>query len=125
MTAPEIIGNPGKMALRETAYRFINAALLALLGLGFLSAQEVALWTELGIGTVTLIFAALYATSSWRLALYALIAPLSLVLGWYGIAKGVDWAIVAMAVAQALGITTAAAKVIALPKDHTRSPLVT
>lgn len=125
MTAPEIpAGDDTKsLALREAAYRYVNAILLVLLGLGYLTATQGALWGEVGLGTVTLLFAVAKATSNWRIALYALTGPAAGLLGAYGLARGVDWAVITMAVAQALGITTAAAKVVALPKDHTRAPL--
>ncbi|AER47664.1 phage holin [Mycolicibacterium goodii] len=99
-------------ANREGWYRAVSGIVLALWGAGVLKQEEALTWTQLGISTVTLLFAALYATSSWRLALYGMIVPVSAVLTWYGIATGVDWALVSSAVAQILGITTAAAKTV-------------
>lgn len=112
------------LELREAAYRYVNAILLVLLGLGVLTATTSAIWAEVGLGTVTLVFAVLKATSNWRIALYALTGPVAGALGAYGLLQGVDWAVITMAVAQALGITTAAAKVVVLPKDEKRTPIV-
>lgn len=124
MTTPEVNDNATALAARETAYRYVNAVLLVLLGVGVFTTADAALWGELALGTVTLLFALTKATSNWRIALYALTGPVAALVGAYGLLQGVDWAVVAMAVAQALGITTAAAKVVALPKDHQRAPLV-
>lgn len=99
-------------AQREGWYRAVSGLFLMLWAVGVLTQDEAAKWTQLGISTVTLLFAALYATSSWRLAVYGLIMPLSGLLTWYGIATGVDWPLVGAAVAQVLGITTAAAKTV-------------
>lgn len=124
MTTPEVTGTPEALALRETVYRYVNAILLVLLGVGVFTTEQVALWANVGLGTVTLLFALTKATSNWRIALYTLTGPVAGLLGAYGLAQGVDWAVIAMAAAQALGITTAAAKVVSLPKDVQRDPLV-
>lgn len=100
---------------REAGYRVVAGVFVLLWAAGVLDQEGAALWTQLGISIVTLVFAALYATSPWRLALYGLIAPLSAVLTLYGYANGVDWALIASAVAQTLGITTAAAKTVQAP----------
>lgn len=99
-------------AQREGWYRAISGLFLMLWAAGVLAEQEALVWSQFGISTVTLLFAVLYATSSWRAALYGLIVPLAAVLTWYGIATGVNWPLVAAAVAQILGITTAAAKTV-------------
>lgn len=99
-------------AQREGWYRAISGLFLMLWAAGVLAEQEALVWSQFGISTVTLLFAVLYATSNWRAALYGLIVPLAAVLTWYGIATGVNWPLVAAAVAQVLGITTAAAKTV-------------
>ncbi|MCP3811561.1 hypothetical protein NLX62_04350 [Mycobacteriaceae bacterium Msp059] len=99
-------------AQREGWYRAISGLFLLLWSVGVLAQAEALVWSQLGISTVTLLFAVLYATSSWRAALYGLVVPLSAVLTWYGIATGINWPLVAAAVAQVLGITTAAAKTV-------------
>lgn len=99
-------------AQREGWYRGISGLFLMLWAAGVLAQDEALVWSQFGISTVTLLFAVLYATSSWRAALYGLIVPLASVLTWYGIATGVNWPLVAAAVAQVLGITTAAAKTV-------------
>ena len=98
--------------LRETFYRLVSAVAIALFGVGVLTATEQALWVQLGIATVTLVFAVMYSTSNWRTALYLVTGPLAAVLGAYGLVQGVDWAVITTAVAEALGITTAAAKTV-------------
>lgn len=99
-------------AEREGWYRAVSGLFLMLWAIGVLTQDEAAKWTQFGISTVTLLFALLYATSPWRVALYGLIVPLAGLLTWYGIATGVNWPLVAAAVAQVLGITTAAAKTV-------------
>lgn len=109
-------------AQREGWYRAISGLFLLLWAGGVLAQEEALVWSQFGISTVTLLFAVLYATSSWRVALYGLIVPLSAVLTWYGIATGVDWPLVAAAVAQVLGITTAAAKTVQAPAASVDRP---
>lgn len=111
MTDP---GTPGPVnaATRETAYRLVSAVVTLLLGVGVLHGAQAALWSEFGLGAVTLVFAIFYSTSSWRTALYALTGPMGLLLGAYGLWKGLDWAIITAAVGQALGVSTAAAKAV-------------
>lgn len=100
---------------REAGYRAVSGVFLLLWAAGVLKQEEAAVWTQLGISIVTMVFAALYATSPWRLALYGLIVPVSVVLTQYGTATGLDWPLIASAVAQVLGITTAAAKTVQAP----------
>ncbi|MFN6543930.1 phage holin [Mycolicibacterium nivoides] len=99
-------------AQREGWYRAVSGLFFMLWAVGVLTQDEAAKWTQFGISSVTLLFALLYATSPWRVAIYGLIVPLSAVLTWYGIATGINWPLVAAAVAQVLGITTAAAKTV-------------
>lgn len=109
-------------AQREGWYRAISGLFFLLWSVGVLAQAEALVWSQFGISTVTLLFAVLYATSSWRAALYGLVVPLSAVLTWYGIATGIDWPLVAAAVAQILGITTAAAKTVQAPAASVDRP---
>jgi hypothetical protein len=111
MTTPIISTGP-KAEVRETAYRVVTAVVTLLVGIGFFNTNEAALWSALALSTVTLVFAIFFSTSSWRTALYAIVGPLGAVVGAYGLLHGVDWAMVAAAVAQAFGLSTAAAKTI-------------
>jgi hypothetical protein len=77
-----------------------------------LNADQSTLWTQLGVSTVTLLFAMLYSTSTWRTALYAVVGPLGALLMGYSIVNDVRWALITAAVGQLFGITTAAAKTV-------------
>jgi len=98
------------VSAREAYYRFASAAVMFLFAFGLLSTSAVTLWIQLVGATVTLLFAALYATTPFRLALYAILAPVGAVLLYYGFTTDETWALIVAAVAQAFGITTAAAK---------------
>lgn len=95
---------------RETLYRVVAAVVTALTATGTLAADKAYLWTQLGVSTVTLLFALLYAGTSIRTALYTVAAAGGALVLAYGILKGVDWAIIVGSVGQALGVVTAAAK---------------
>jgi hypothetical protein len=95
---------------RETIARVISAVIMGLTATGALTADKAALWTQLGVAAVGLLFALLYAGTSIRAALYSVIIVASSLLAVYGIAQNVDWAIIIASVGQAFGITTAAAK---------------
>lgn len=97
---------------REAYYRFAGGAVMFLMAIGLLDTAEASLWTQLVVGTVTLVFALLYATTPWRVALYAITGPLGGVLMYYGIVNDTKWALITASVAQAFGITTAAAKTV-------------
>lgn len=114
MTTPVVTGGPSA-ATRETAYRIVSAVVTLLFGIGVINASQDTLWAQLAVGAVTLVFAIFYSTSSWRTALYAILGPVAAVLGAYGLLQNVDWAVITAAVAQALGVTTAAAKAVQLP----------
>lgn len=107
---------------RETFYRVVAGVLAALSGFGILDDNEALLWSQLAVGTVTALFAMLYATTTLRRALYALVGPIGALLMAYGIVNDIKWAIIAVAVGQVFGTTTAAAKVVEL--DH-RGALLT
>lgn len=100
---------------REMGFRLVSAVSVALLGIGVVDSEQAALWTQAGVGTVTLLFAWLYATSSARAALYALTGPIGGLVMAYGLVNDVKWAVVTAAIGQAFGVTTAAAKVVQLP----------
>ena len=61
---------------REQLYRAAGAVTMLLFGLGVLTSDQAAQWAQLGVSLVTLLFAALYSTSTWRTALYAVTGPL-------------------------------------------------
>ncbi|UYL88126.1 holin [Gordonia phage Evaa] len=102
---------------REEFYRVVAGVTTFLLAFGVLDNQEAALWTQLGLATVTCLFALLYSTSAWRSAIYALAGPAGAVLMAYGLVGDQTWALVVAAVAQLFGITTAASKV--TQRDYT------
>lgn len=95
---------------RETVYRIVAAVVTGLTATGALTVDKAYLWTQLGLATVTLLFALLYAGTALRAAFYAAITAGSAVLLAYGVAKGIDWPIIVGAIGQALGVATAAAK---------------
>jgi hypothetical protein len=95
---------------REAIQRGVAAAVTVLFAAGSLTANEAALWTQLATGTVALLFALLFAGTSIRAALYSVIVVVFGLIQAYGIAQGVDWAIITGAMGYAFGITTAAAK---------------
>jgi hypothetical protein len=97
-------------ARREAINRALSAIIIGLTATGTLTADKAALWTQLGVAGVGLLFALLYAGTSVRAALYSVIVVGSSLLAVYGIAQNVDWAIIVACVGQAFGITTAAAK---------------
>jgi hypothetical protein len=100
---------------REAGYRVVAGLGTFLLAFGVLSSQEAALWTNLGVSTVTSLFAMLYATTAPRLALYALVGPVGGVLQSYGLVSDSKWLIIVTAAGQLFGITTAAAKTVQAP----------
>lgn len=102
---------------REGLYRLAGAVTTLLFGLGVLTSDQAAQWAQLTVSLITLLFAFLYATTSWRLALYAVTGPLGSILMAYGIVNDARWAVIAASVGYALGITTAAAKVVQFPAD--------
>ena len=97
---------------REAYYRVTAAVVTGLMAFGLLDNQEAALWTQLGLTTVTSLFAMLYSTQAWRTALYALVGPLGAVLMAYGLVADERWALITAAVGQLFGIATAAAKTV-------------
>jgi len=103
-----------KPQYREMAQRVIAGVLTLLTGYQVLDADKAALWSQLVLGTVGAVFALLYATSTARVALYALVGPLGAVLMAYGIVSDVKWAVLVASVGQVFGSATAAAKVVEL-----------
>lgn len=104
---------------REIGYRVSNTLTIVLLVGGYVTSTEAALWSGLVTGVITLVFALLHATSTWRAAIYVFTGPLGSVLLAYGVVDDVKWAFIVSAAGYALGITTAAAKaqtVIRLPR---------
>lgn len=95
---------------RETVYRIVAAVITGLTATGALTVDKAYLWTQLGIATVTLLYALLYAGTALRATFYTVIAAVSALLLTYGVAKGIDWPIIVGAIGQALGVATAAAK---------------
>lgn len=99
---------------REAGYRVVSGVLTFLTGYGILDGNNAVLWSQLAIGTITSLFALLYATSSARAALYAIVGPLGAVLMAYGIIQDEKMAVISAALAQVFGIATAAAKTVEL-----------
>jgi hypothetical protein len=97
---------------REMAYRIASTLAAFLLALGLTTADRAALWGQFAIGVVTTLFALLYATTPWRVALYGLVAPAGALLLAYGLVTNTVWALIAGAAGQFFGVTTAAAKVV-------------
>lgn len=97
---------------REAGYRIVVAVSTFLLSFSLVTTDQATLWTQLGLGTVTLLFAALNSTSAARTALYAILGPLGAVLQAYAIVNDVRWALIATAVGQLFGTATAAAKTV-------------
>lgn len=95
---------------REAAQRALAALVAGLLATGVLTAEKAALWSQLGTSTLALLFALLFAGTALRAAGYSVLLVVFGLGQAYGIAKGVDWAIIVGFVGQAFGITTAAAK---------------
>lgn len=95
---------------REGFYRAVGAAIMFLLAFGVLDDNEATLWATFGTGLVTLLFALLHATSTWRTAIYVFTGPLGSVLMVYGIVGDERWALIVAATGYAFGIVTAAAK---------------
>lgn len=106
-------------AWREWGYRAASGAVMFLLAFGVLDVNSAALWTQFGVGLVTLIFALIYAYTPVRVALYAFLGIGGSVLMYYGIVSDVRWALITAAVAQAFGIATAAAKTVTASNDGT------
>lgn len=104
---------------REAWYRIAAAIVMGLSAFGVLNGETVALWGQLAVATITLLFAALYATTPLRVALYAVLAPLGAVLLYYGITYDEQWAIITASIGQAFGIATAAAKTVQSPLSPT------
>jgi hypothetical protein len=78
----------------------------------FTDARREWLWAQLGVATVTLVFALAFSTSMWRSLLYGITGPLGAVLMWYGIVGDAKWALIVAGIGQLFGITTAAAKTV-------------
>lgn len=104
---------------REPAYRFVTGAVGLLAALAYLTQEEATLWTQLGLSVVTLLFATLFATSTWRLVLYPALAASAALLTWYGIGTDEQWALILSAGVQMFGLSTASAKVVQMTPPPT------
>lgn len=102
---------------RETAYRVVAAVIMGLTATGITDPDKATMWSQLGVATVTLLWALLYAGTSIRAALYAVTGAGGALLMAYGLAKGVDWAVIVASVGQALGVASAAAKTVTAPSE--------
>ncbi|MCV7424346.1 hypothetical protein H7K45_27745 [Mycobacterium yunnanensis] len=100
---------------REPLYRGVTGLVALLLALAYLSKEEAALWTQLGLASVTLLFAALFATSTVRKLLYPLLVAAGGLLTWYGWVNAEQWPLILAATAQMFGLSTAAAKAVQAP----------
>nr|WP_179275250.1 hypothetical protein [Rhodococcus sp. 06-1059B-a] len=96
--------------IREQLYTYVAAGVLLLAGLGYISSAVAALWTAVGLASVTLLFALLHSTSPWRTSLYALLATIAPLALWYSIGTETGWAAVLTFAATIFGITKAAGK---------------
>jgi hypothetical protein len=121
VTTSVIGGDPGWLVrlrdriperYRESFYRAASAVTVLLLALGATTADRAFLWGQLAVATVSSMFAILYTTSYWRVALYTLVGPLGGLLMTYGLVTETRWALVVTAVGQVFGITTSAAKAV-------------
>lgn len=97
---------------REKFYRLVSATIAGLVTGGLLASDKADLWTQLGLSTVTLLFAMLYTTNGWRIALYAVAGPAAGLVMAYGIIHNITWTIIFATIVQAGGVTTAAAKTV-------------
>ncbi|MFI7168530.1 phage holin [Rhodococcoides fascians] len=95
---------------RERWYVIAGVISTLLVGLKVLDQATAAAWLSLVIATITLAFALLYATSTWRVGLYGLLIAVQGVAQLYGIFNGSLWAAIIGLAATLLGTATAAAK---------------
>lgn len=100
---------------REPLYRFVIGLVALLSAIAYLSKEEAALWTQLGLSIVTLLFAALFATSTLRQVLYPVLATAGGLLTWYGYVNSDQWPLILAAAVQMFGLSTAAAKTVQKP----------
>lgn len=91
---------------REKFY-VVVAALVGVLGF---TEGEAAVWTQVGVAAVTLLFALLYSSSTVRASLYAVLVAVSTAGQLYGYFTETQWASYLGLAAALLGIATAAAK---------------
>lgn len=107
---------------REAWYRLVAGLGALLLSFGYLQEQEAALWTQAGISSVTLLFAALFAPGSARQLVYPVLAAAGPLLTWYGLVGDERWPLILAAVTQMFGLVTAGAKVVQLPPAPPQPP---
>lgn len=110
MPALETLRTSVPSAVREQLYTYVAAGVLLIAGLGYISDEVAALWTAVGLATVTLLFALVHSTSPWRTALYALLAAVAPLALWYSIGTETGWTAVLAFAATVFGITKAAGK---------------
>lgn len=112
-----------KPEYRETFYRYVTGVVGLLVAFAYVSQEEAALWTQLGLSSVTLLFAALFATSTWRQVLYPVLATGGALLVWYGVVTNEQWPLILQAGIQLFGLSTAASKVVQLvPSSSSVAP---
>lgn len=92
---------------RDQVYIWVAAAVTLLAGLGYVTNTAAALWSAAGISSVTLAYALVHATSSWRAALYGFIIAAAPLATWYSIGTEEGWAAVVVFAAAVLGLTKA------------------
>lgn len=97
---------------RELMHRLIAATVGTLLAAGLLTSTQAELWTRLGLSSISLLFAWLYARDTLRAWLYGTAVTVGGLLYAYGVSKGVDWALIVATFGQGLGVATAAAKAV-------------
>lgn len=97
-------------SLREKIARAASAVIIGLSTTGTMTSDKAALWSQLGLSVLAMMLALIYADSNVRARIYGVVAIGGSVLGAYGIANGVAWAVIIASMSQAFGITTAAAK---------------
>lgn len=93
---------------RDSWYRYGGALIVFLGSWGAMDVSTVPQWSALVAGVVTLLFAALHSTSSWRTALYLLLVAVQGVAGLYGILGDEKWGAILALAAVVLGVATAA-----------------
>lgn len=93
---------------RDSWYRYGGALIVFLGSWGAMDVSTVPQWSALVAGVVTLLFAALHSTSSWRTGLYLLLVAVQGVAGLYGILGDEKWGAILALAAVVLGVATAA-----------------
>ena len=95
---------------RNQAYRYAQLAFALLSIVGLTTEATAAVWGQLVVGLVTLLFAALYSPSTLVASAYAVLGLAGAVFTFYGLGSADTWAQAVAAVGVAFGITVAAAR---------------